>query len=255
MAQSVCIGMKHAHRKSKPLYTLRGMGRRHKILHAASWSMCNSANFKQRALTKVKLFDTCLNRIFHMDTPGAPSSLFGPSRARRDDTSALCSPWLKIFVSTGGSNELMLYKTYRRSTLSRCEISSASRAAASLISQFSLRQSRFSSPVPLLVSSDSRICFPISEEECAAMAGVPATGWSGSIVGSNRACWSGTYRPGETKEDPVDVPLAACSFTVIIQLWESLQRATVAQGGWVKMAGLDSAKAKKSAQMWDRNTL
>lgn len=44
--------------------------------------------------TKVKLLETCLNRIFQTDTPSISWTLFGPSRARRRADSAPESPWL-----------------------------------------------------------------------------------------------------------------------------------------------------------------
>lgn len=50
--------------------------------------------------TRVKLFDTCLSKIFHMDTPSALLILLGPSRSRRDDASVLLSPCL----AAGGGN-------------------------------------------------------------------------------------------------------------------------------------------------------
>lgn len=45
--------------------------------------------------TRVRLFDTCLSRIFHKESPLAPSTLLSPSRSRRDAASARESPFLR----------------------------------------------------------------------------------------------------------------------------------------------------------------
>ena len=72
-------------------------------LHVFAWILdlrvhCIAKNSLMRIsdlfLTMVKLFETCLRRIFHADIPPALLSLLGPSRSSREAASLLSSPCL-----------------------------------------------------------------------------------------------------------------------------------------------------------------
>ena len=57
---------------------------------------CTAAADRADALTRVRLFETCLKRIVHTDSPLAPSTLLGPWRCRRMAASDVAMPFLGV---------------------------------------------------------------------------------------------------------------------------------------------------------------